>query len=324
VRAVRLQGRSAHSAKDFNMTRQEITMFVKDLLGEYSDDPTGSNPHAWNRLINTAADDLARSTDCLYTTSTVDLIAGQSQYCAPQLYKLNGVSCWYSDGTRVTLQPAMIQSMDESSGGWRDDAVSNPEVFMNLGTSSIVIYPTPSYSSVYASVTDLVIGAGGVTATSATRPFVASDLYNIISISGGTGFYTGKYVITAVNTTTGAATFKYAMGVPSSVGGIATIGTQGVVMEGWAVPGDYWPVQSAACPLPDRAHIAVAYKAALLRIMQHPTADNLARRPMIEAEYRRMRGDLEAEVRTYTKVSNMPSYVGDSFLGGGGVNPLDL
>ena len=46
------------------MTRQEITVLCKDTLGEFLGAPGSDDPFAWDRLIDTAAADVCRATDC--------------------------------------------------------------------------------------------------------------------------------------------------------------------------------------------------------------------------------------------------------------------
>ncbi|WP_119318999.1 hypothetical protein [Capsulimonas corticalis] len=214
------------------MTRQEMIIQGRDLLGEFFGTPGDADPFAWSRLVSTAADEIARATDCFYTTATADLVSGQAEYCAPQITKVKAVSVYDASGARRTIGSATIGGMDEWSGGWRDEAASTPEMWIPTGLNQIVLYPAPSYSA-----------AGGL------------------------------------------------------------------VLEGYGVPGVGWSAMSAACPLPDRAHMAVVYKAALLRIIQNPTSDNMARRAMLADEFADMKGKLEAETRRQTYPRPLPSSV---------------
>jgi hypothetical protein len=237
------------------MTRQDIITTAQDMLGELQGTAIATNPFAWSRLASTAADEIARATDCYYLTASTDLIANQAQYNAPQLYKIKAVSCYDSSNVRHTLAPTTITNMDQWSSTWRDQvATVQPMVWINLGLNQVILYPVPNYNS--------------------------------LAVSG-----------------------------------------YGLVFEGYAVPGATWDALTANCPLPDRAHMCVMYKACLLRIIQNPTQENLARRPMIAEEFATEKGKLEAEVRRFTAATMVPSYI-DNYAGlryaGTDGNPLDF
>lgn len=72
--------------------------------------------------------------------------------------------------------------------------------------------------------TDLVLGAGGTTVTSATIPFDASDVNNLINIVSGVGFTPRRYLITAV--AAGVATLSSSAGTAGSSGGVGRVGGQ--------------------------------------------------------------------------------------------------
>lgn len=71
------------------------------------------------------------------------------------------------------------------------------------------------------SYTDLV-ATSTTTATSVARPFTSVDVGNIINITAGTGWTTGRYEITSV--TTGTATFDRAIATNGSTGGTGKLG----------------------------------------------------------------------------------------------------
>jgi hypothetical protein len=79
-------------------------------------------------------------------------------------------------------------------------------------------YPT---STVFI-YTDLIITPANNRLTSAGRPFISADVGNIINITGGTGFTTGRYQITSV--TGGIATVDRSCGALNSLSGQAKLG----------------------------------------------------------------------------------------------------
>lgn len=315
------------------MTRADIILMARDTLGEDMSTPEGGNPGAWNRLVTTAADEVARASWCLYTTAVASLTANQSQYCAPEIFELQAASIYYADGSRHTLSMATFAGMDASYSNWRDGIPGNPNTLVASGLNQFVLAPAPSYSSTIFGYTDIVLSAGGNQLSSAARLFQSSDVGLQLWLSGGTGFSTGVYWIIGV--TGGVAIVSNAPGGPqviagagSSTGGMATLSSGGIILEGWGttvttpgMPGD-WSAANAPCPLPSRAHMAVMYKACLLRILRNPTKDNMMRQPGIMAEYRSELGRLQAEVKRWTQATREPAYTGGN--GGGYTNgPLD-
>jgi len=70
--------------------------------------------------------------------------------------------------------------------------------------------------------TDLVIGGTNTNLTSAANPFTSAHVGNVINITGGTGFTTGRYEIMSVAGST--ATMDRAVGTASSTGGTGNLG----------------------------------------------------------------------------------------------------
>jgi hypothetical protein len=70
--------------------------------------------------------------------------------------------------------------------------------------------------------TDLVIGGTNTQLTSAAFPFTAAHVGNVINITGGTGFTTGRYQVNSVSA--GVATMDRGVGTASSTGGTGKLG----------------------------------------------------------------------------------------------------
>jgi len=94
-------------------------------------------------------------------------------------------------------------------------------------------------------------------------------------------------------------------------------------IEGYKVLPD-WPLPTDSCPLPSRSHLAVVYGACLLRCIQVPSSDNMARLPMLQGYFNKQKGLLESEVRRQSDATVTPEY--DNMPGRtlGYYNPLDL
>lgn len=91
------------------------------------------------------------------------------------------------------------------------------------------------------SYTDLVL-ATATTLTSAAHPFSANDVGNILNITGGTGFTTGRYQIVSVAVTT--ATVDRNAGTGGSTGGTGNLGgallTLGTAAANYVDGNDIW------------------------------------------------------------------------------------
>ena len=101
----------------------------------------------------------------------------------------------------------------------------------------------------------------------------------------------------------------------------------GYTIEGIAQPGHSWDAATAECPLPTQSHHAVVLQAAIARIMQNPTKDNIARVPLLKEALQSELDTFERSVIRYTQATRVPSYTTGENSGaspGYGFNPLDL
>lgn len=86
--------------------------------------------------------------------------------------------------------------------------------------------------------------------------------------------------------------------------------TGGLVVEGYAVPGDYWeydvdgvgqaPTENDNCPLPDYSHEAVVYGVLAMRAKQKM---DMAAAQMWDQEYRKHLGEVESNAAMYARRS---------------------
>lgn len=80
-----------------------------------------------------------------------------------------------------------------------------------------------------------------------------------------------------------------------------------LTLEGFGVP-DPWPKDADECPLVETAHMAVAYKACMKRVIRWNGQENMARRQMLQAEYENAVAALEAQTVAYTYGTQSPVY----------------
>lgn len=101
----------------------------------------------------------------------------------------------------------------------------------------------------------------------------------------------------------------------------------GFSIEGIVVPAHSWDASTAECPLPTILHPAVVDHACLLRTIQNPTKDNIARRPMIKDSLQELADAFENANIRFTPATRVPAYITGNNHGASplyGFNPLDL
>lgn len=110
----------------------------------------------------------------------------------------------------ATVQWDVRTTGNDANGGAFDPGVGSPGTDYSQQNSAQVAF------------SDLVIGATNTQLTSVANPFSPADAGNIINITGGSGFTTGRYEIVSVSGIT--ATMDRAVGTASSTGGTGNLG----------------------------------------------------------------------------------------------------
>ncbi len=130
------------------MTRGEMRKRVQMMLGEWGGTAGGRNPLQLDTWVSTACDDLSRATDAYYLRDVGDLVAGQVEYCAPDIYKVMAVYAQDGAGYVRTLSAMTPQQMDRISRVWRNNAASGaPAFYIPEGANRFRIYPVPDYEA---------------------------------------------------------------------------------------------------------------------------------------------------------------------------------
>lgn len=174
------------------MTRGEIKRRVRLLGQHYFSGDLDLDPFGLDLLITDTANDVARLTDCYIGRRYLDTVAGTSEYCASDLYRVKNIMAIQIDGNYKRL--LLIDWYDGKNYLYRqNDSAAIPTHVIIFEGNRIRLHPTPSIST-----------------------------------------------------------------------------TNGIMMEGWAVPGDVWvydtngnpsttPADQQECPLPNIAHDCVVY-----------------------------------------------------------------
>jgi hypothetical protein len=154
-------------------------------------------------------------------------------------------------------------------------------------------------------ITNATNAAPIVITTSAVHGLTTGDQVLNAGVLGNTAA-NGLFAVTVLTTTTfslngSTGTGAYTLFGTSAPLGTATLSTGGLYIEGLLTPGDTWDNQTDTCPLPTRAHLAVVWRTAIMRCVQFPIEENLARIPFLKEEYRLAKGYLEAEVSRLTQ-----------------------
>lgn len=230
------------------MTRGDIKKFCKATVKADPSTEEGDNPFTWDLLINQAADDLCRATDCLWYDYSIAVTTNKSVYNCMPLYKLRKVQLLFPNNGSNFTRNLQIQQIDwipySFSESDTNPQTGIPGVCALLGTHQLRVYPVPNYT-----------------------------LANALTLSG------------------------------------------------YGVPGALWPNDTDECPLPEWAHLAVAYGALIDRAIQFPL--NPVQLQLLQGRYKQMRGRLEAEGATNTRAKAIQT--GDGLgRGGSSYSPLDL
>ncbi len=131
------------------MTLGEIKRRVRVMLRLNPGDEVGDDPFFIQDAIISAADRIAQATDCYFARRTFDTVAGTSEYCLPELYRietanaLDARSQW--NPLYVFDSPAAADAQMFSF--WRNDSTADPPLYLIYeGPGQMKLYPTPSVS----------------------------------------------------------------------------------------------------------------------------------------------------------------------------------
>lgn len=132
------------------MTRAYLTSFLSRTLGEYGGSLAALNPFDLDQYITTAADLIAQNTYCYYGYYYADVVAGQPEYCASEIFDMQSIAIKDSTGCESLLMAMTPNQMDAQYGAsWRDPqqwSTGLPLVYVQEGVNRFRLYPVPDYS----------------------------------------------------------------------------------------------------------------------------------------------------------------------------------
>lgn len=303
-------------------TRAVIKSEVDVRCGAALGTDGGGNPITIDTDVTEVTASICRRTDCFFWGGTAgpgaygtDIINGQIDYCAPPLYRIVAVEARDQAGNSWPLTPRTQREFDAYTADyWRAvqtgttaNVNSNPLYLYLKGENSFGIWPVPTYTSFIANYTDLVIQSDG-TLTSVIRPFTSGDIGRALTINGGAGFTTGRYIVLLVDSN-GHATVSGNAGTVASTGGTASFGSGGIAISGFGTP-PAWSNESDVCPLQPKNHMAVVWGVCVERLLfgmasRDDVTRNIATRlfPIYEQRFKDAVGMIEAEVVTQAQHS---------------------
>lgn len=145
-----------------------------------------------------------------------------------------GRSVQITGGTGFNLITQPILSITANGGAVGASAWGTPGSSLGTGIEQLGKY----------TLTDLALGGQPNLISSATHPFVQSDVGQLLTVTGGTGFTPGTYTVTALlpgagGQYTGSAILSAGAGTPGATGGSYTLGSNqvtasyGAFMDGY-------------------------------------------------------------------------------------------
>jgi hypothetical protein len=130
--------------------KQKVRMLGKNYFGTDAD----RDPFALDYLIIESANQIARQTDCLVGRRKLSVVAGEADYCSPDLYKIRVIKI-LSDANNYS-KIRIYNYSDQMIDYWRNAGSQLvPDVAVIRGMNAITLLPTPS-----AAITDGLLVEG--------------------------------------------------------------------------------------------------------------------------------------------------------------------
>lgn len=130
------------------MTRQDMTDYIIDELGEFEGSEMFRSPNALQRMITATCDELAALSKGVYQVFRDDLTTGVAVYCASPLIKIVGASVHDAAGNSVALGFITARDLVQTTGARASvPAAGTPRLYASQGANSIELYPVPDYTT---------------------------------------------------------------------------------------------------------------------------------------------------------------------------------
>ena len=124
------------------MTRANLKQRIRVIGGHLFNTGADQDPFGLDLLLIEMANQIARSTDCLVGRRYLDTVAGQDEYCAPDIYKVRGI--YFLDNGDYKRVRQMNWSTVEFDSRRNDTTASIPDLVIVYGMNRIRFKPAPT------------------------------------------------------------------------------------------------------------------------------------------------------------------------------------
>ncbi len=124
------------------MTRANLKQRIRVLGGHLFNGMPDQDPFGLDLLLIEMANQIARATDCLVGRRYLDTVAGQDEYCAPDIYKIRGI--YFLDNGDYKRVRQVNWSARIFDSHRNDTTSSTPDVVAVYGMNRIRFKPAPS------------------------------------------------------------------------------------------------------------------------------------------------------------------------------------
>ena len=123
------------------MTRAQLKQRIRVLGGHLFNGMPDQDPFGLDLLLIEMANQIARSTDCLVGRRYLDTVAGEDEYCAPDIYKIRGI--YFLDGGDYKRVRQVNWSARIFDSQRNNTTSSTPDVVAVYGMNRIRFKPAP-------------------------------------------------------------------------------------------------------------------------------------------------------------------------------------
>lgn len=123
------------------MTRAQLKQRIRVLGGHLFNGMPDQDPFGLDLLLIEMANQIARSTDCLVGRRYLDTVAGEDEYCAPDIYKIRGI--YFLDGSDYKRVRQINWSARIFDSQRNNTTSSTPDVVAVYGMNRIRFKPAP-------------------------------------------------------------------------------------------------------------------------------------------------------------------------------------
>jgi len=124
------------------MTRANLKQRIRVIGGHLFNTGADQDPFGLDLLLIEMANQIARSTDCLVGRRYLDTVAGQDEYCAPDIYKVRGI--YFLENGDYKRVRQMNWSTVEFDSRRNDTTATTPDLVVIYGMNRIRFNPAPT------------------------------------------------------------------------------------------------------------------------------------------------------------------------------------